>query len=146
MTGEKPEYMQSGLALSKDLHYPTRNNSNDCHQALRTTTIKQMNNMGMERGRMSKELDSQSSGQTTAKIAHKTAAAASTFRRGNNDPYDSDSDPSYHFSYFVQDRLETRLANVRAAYDVFFFANKIHFFANFLAFSPNRAERTNLTS
>ena len=47
--------------------------------------------MGMERGRMRKEPDNQSSGKATAKIDSKTAAAASTFRRGNDDPYDSDS-------------------------------------------------------
>ena len=42
-----------------------------------------MNNMGMERGRMRKEPDNQSSGKATAKTASKTAAAASTFRRDN---------------------------------------------------------------
>ena len=41
-----------------------------------------MNNIGMERRRMLKELDNQSSCQATAKIARKTAAAASTFQRG----------------------------------------------------------------
>ena len=35
--------------------------------------------------------------------------------RGNEDPYHSDSDPVYHFSHFVQDWLEARLADVRAA-------------------------------
>ena len=39
--------------------------------------------MGMERGRMCKEPDDQSSGKAMAKIASKTAAAASTFPRGN---------------------------------------------------------------
>ena len=73
-----------------------------------------MNNMGMERGRiipsrMRKEPENQSSGNAMAEIARKTAAGASTYRRGNEDPYDSDSDPAYHFSYFVQDRLEARL-------------------------------------
>ena len=53
-----------------------------------------MNNMGMERGRMRKEPDNQSDGlPAMAKIDRKIAAAASTFRRGNEDPYDSDSDP-----------------------------------------------------
>ena len=42
------------------------------------------------------------------KKIHKTAAE-STFRRGNEDPYDSESDPAYHFSYFVQDQLEARI-------------------------------------
>ena len=51
--------------------------------------------MGIERGRMRKEPDNQSSGKATAKIARKTAAAASTFQRGDEDPYDSDSDPAY---------------------------------------------------
>ena len=51
----------------------------------------------------------------TAKGARKTAAAAATIRRGNDDPYDSDSDPAYHFSYFVQNQLETRHTNVRPA-------------------------------
>ena len=37
-----------------------------------------MNNMGMERGRMQKEPDNQSSGKATAEIDRKTAAAAST--------------------------------------------------------------------
>ena len=46
----------------------------------------------MERGRMQKEPDNQSSGKATAKIDGKTAAAASTFRRGDEYPYDSDSD------------------------------------------------------
>ena len=72
-----------------------------------------MNNMGMERGRMHKEPDNQSSGKATAKIARKTAAAASTFRRGNKDPYDSlsDCDPAYRFSYFatVRDMVAGRL-------------------------------------
>ena len=60
-----------------------------------------MNNMGMERGRMQKEPVNQpeSSGKAAAKIARKTAAAASTFRRGKEDPYDSDTNPTYHFSY-----------------------------------------------
>ena len=48
-----------------------------------------MINMGMERGRMRKEPDNQSSGKATAKIARKAAAAASTFQI---------SDPAYHFS------------------------------------------------
>ena len=61
--------------------------------------------MGMERGHMRKEPDNQSTGKAMAKIARK-AAAASTFRRGNKDPHDSDSDPAYHFSFFVQDWLE----------------------------------------
>ena len=63
---------------------------------------------------MQKEPDNQSSGNEVAKIARKTAAAASTFRRGNADPY-SDTDPAYHFSYFVQDLLEARLDNACAA-------------------------------
>ena len=78
-----------------------------------------MNNMGMERGRMRKEQDNQSSCKVTAKIDSKTAAAADTFRRGDEYPYDSDSDTAYHFDYFVQDgledhimRLEARLAHV----------------------------------
>ena len=49
--------------------------------------------MGMERGHMRKEQDNQSSGKVTAKIARKTAAAASTFPRGNEDPFDSDFGP-----------------------------------------------------
>ena len=80
-TGEKPENMPLGLASSKDVYH--RNNNNDRYQ----TT---MNKMGMERWRMRKEPDKQSSGKATAKIASKTAAAESTFRRGNEDPFDSD--------------------------------------------------------
>ena len=61
-----------------------------------------MNNMGMERGHMRKEQDNlnQSSGKAMAKIARKTAAVASVFlfKLGNEDLYDSDSDPAYHFS------------------------------------------------
>ena len=74
-----------------------------------------MNNMGMEHGRMRKEPDDQSSGKATAKTARKTVAAASTFRLGNEDPYDIDSDPGYHFPHFEQDRLEARLDNPCAA-------------------------------
>ena len=77
--------------------------------------------MGIERGRMRNELDNQSSGKATAKIDRKTAAAASTFRRGDEYTYDSDSDMAYHISYFVQDgledrimRLNSRLANARS--------------------------------
>ena len=51
-----------------------------------------MNNMGMERGRLRKEPGNQSFGKATAKIDSKTAAAASTFRRGDEYPYDSVSD------------------------------------------------------
>ena len=71
----------------------------------------------MERGRMRKEPDNQSSGKATAKFPRKTAAAASTIRRGNDDPYDShgDFDPAYHFANIVLDRLVARLAYVRAA-------------------------------
>ena len=74
-TGQKPEYMPSGLAFSTNVYH--RNNRRDCYQAA-------MNNMGMERGRMQKEPVNQpeSSGKAAAKIARKTAAAASTFRRG----------------------------------------------------------------
>ena len=79
--------MRSGLAFSTDVYH--RNNRKDRNQAT-------MNNMGMERGRMRKEPDNQSSdtGKATAKIAgdRKTAAAASTFRRGDEDPYDSDNE------------------------------------------------------
>ena len=53
-----------------------------------------------------------------AKIDSKTTAAASTSRRGNEDPYDSDSYPAYCFPYFVQDQLETRLDNACAASSV----------------------------
>ena len=81
-TGEKPRYMPSSLAFSTYVYH--RNNRKDSNQAT-------MNNMGMERGRMRKEPDNQSLGKATAKINSKTAAAASTFRRGNDDPYDSDS-------------------------------------------------------
>ena len=83
--------MPSDLAFSTDVHH--RNNRKDSNQAT-------MNNMGMVRmecRRMLKEPDNQSSGKATAKIACKTAAAASTFREGNEDPYDSDSDTQYHF-------------------------------------------------
>ena len=52
---------------NQDVHH--RNNSKDRNQAT-------MNNMGMERGRMRKESDNQSSGKATAKIDSKTAAAA----------------------------------------------------------------------
>ena len=69
-TGEKPGYMPSGLAFSKDVYH--RNNGKDSNQAT-------MNNMGMEGGRMRKESDNQSSGKATAKIDRKTAAATSTF-------------------------------------------------------------------
>ena len=58
---------------NKDVHH--RNNRRASNQAT-------MNNMGMERGRMRKEPDNQSSGKATAKINRKTAAAASTFRQG----------------------------------------------------------------
>ena len=98
--------MPSGLAFSTDVL--NRNNRKDRYQAT-------MNNMDMERGRMRKEPDNQSSGKVMATLARKTAAAASAFRRGNEDPYDSESDLAYHFSYFVQDQLEARLANFRAA-------------------------------
>ena len=91
-TGEKPGYMPSGLAFAMDVHH--RTNRKDRNQAT-------LNNMGMERGRMRKEPDNQSSNRATAKTDLKTAAAASTFRRGDEDPYDSDSDTAYHFSYFV---------------------------------------------
>ena len=77
--------------------------------------------MGMERGRMRKESDNQASGKATAKIDRKTAAASSTFRRGDDEPYDSESDTTYRFTYFVQDgledcimRLNARLADARA--------------------------------
>ena len=75
-----------------------------------------MNNMGMERGRMRKEPDTQSSGKATAKIDRKTAAAASTFRRGDEDPYDSDSDTEHHchFTYLAQDGLEDRIMRLNA--------------------------------
>ena len=100
-TGEKPRYISSGLAFSTDVYH--RNNHKDSNQ----TT---MNNMGMERRCMWKEPDNQSSGKAIAKIDRKTAAAASTFRRGDEYPCDSDSDcesdTAYHFSYFVQDGLE----------------------------------------
>ena len=64
---------------------------------------------------MLKELDNQPCCKATAKIASKNAAALSIFLRDNEDPYDSDSDPTYHFSYFVQDRLEARLDKTCAA-------------------------------
>ena len=90
-----------------DVHH--RNSPSDRYQ----TT---MNNICMERRRMRKVPDNQSSCNVTAKIASETAAAAaSTTGRGNEDPYDSDSEPAYQFPYFVQDRLEARLADVRAA-------------------------------
>ena len=88
-TGEKPGYMPSGLAFSTDVY--NRNNRKDRNQAT-------MNNMGMERGRMRQEPDNQSSDKATAKIDRKTAAAASTFRRGDENPYDSDFDTACHFS------------------------------------------------
>ena len=69
--------MPSGLAFSTDVH--NRYNRKDSNQAT-------MNNKGMERGRMRKEPDNQSSGKATAKIDSKTAAAASTFRRGDEEP------------------------------------------------------------
>ena len=53
---------------------------------------------------MWKEPDNKSSGKATAKIDSKTAAATTTFRRGKEHPYHSDSDTEYHFSYFEQDR------------------------------------------
>ena len=64
---------------------------------------------------MRKEPDNQSLGKATAKINSKTAAAASTFRRGNEDPYDSDSDTAHHFTYLAQDGLEARLDNAYTA-------------------------------
>ena len=71
---------------------------------------------------MLKEPDNQSSGKATAKIDRKTAAAASTFRLGDEDPYDSDSYTEHHFTYLAQDgledcimRLNARLAYARAA-------------------------------
>ena len=79
--------MPSGLAFSTDVYH--RNNHKDRNQA-----------MGMERGRMRREPDNQSSGKATAKINRKTAAAASTFRRCDEDPYDSDSDTEHH-CYFT---------------------------------------------
>ena len=64
--------MPSGLAFSTDVH-----NKNNCKDSSQAT----VNNMGMERGRMCKEPDDQSSGKAMAKIASKTAAASSTYRR-----------------------------------------------------------------
>ena len=52
-TGEKSEYMPSGLAFSMDLHH--RNDRNASYQDSK-------NNIGMERGPMRKEPDKQSSG------------------------------------------------------------------------------------
>ena len=75
--------MPSGLAFSTDEY--DRNNSKYSYKFT-------MNNICMERGRMQKEPDNQSSGKATAKIDGKTAAAASTFRRGDEYPYDSVSD------------------------------------------------------
>ena len=63
---------------------------------------------------MRNEPDNQSSGKATAKIDSKTAAAASTFRRGDEYPYDSDSDTAYRFFYFVQDGLEDRIMLLEA--------------------------------
>ena len=63
---------------------------------------------------MRKEPDNKSSGTATANIACKTSAAASTFRQGNKDPYDSDTDTAYHFSNFVQDRREARIMRLKA--------------------------------
>ena len=87
----RPERSQNtlplGLPSSKDVYH--RNNSNDCYQAQAT-----MNNMGMERRCMGKEPDNQSFGRATAKIARKTVAATSTFQRGHEFLYDSDSDPA----------------------------------------------------
>ena len=96
--------MPPGLAFSMDVHH--LNNLKDSNKVT-------MNNMpvGMERGCIRKEPDSQFSGKATAKIDSKAAAAATTFRRGKEDPYDSDSDPVYHFSYFDPDRFEARLAD-----------------------------------
>ena len=74
-----------------------------------------MNNMGMEGGLVRNEPDNQSSGKASAKIVHKTAAAAFTFRRGNKDPYYSDSDPAHHCYYFVQGLLEALLDKACAA-------------------------------
>ena len=90
---------------NKDVHH--RNNRRASNQAT-------MNNMGMERGRMRKEPDNQSSGKATAKINSKTAAAASTFRRGDEDHYDSDSDTEHHFTYLAQDGLEDRIMRLNA--------------------------------
>ena len=104
-TGEKPGYMPSGLAFSTDVYH--RNNRKDRNQAT-------MNNMGIERGRMRKEPDNQSLGKATAKIDRQTAAAASTFRRGDEDPYDSDSDTEHHFTYLAQDWLEDRIMRLNA--------------------------------
>ena len=75
--------MPSGLAFCTDVHHLS--NRKDSNQAI-------MNNMGVQRGRMLKEPSNQSSGKATAKIARKSAAAASTFQRGNEDPYDCYSD------------------------------------------------------
>ena len=66
-TGERPWYMPSGLAFFTDMYH--RNNSKDSNQAT-------MNNMSMERGRMLKEPDNQSSGKAAAMIDSKTSAAA----------------------------------------------------------------------
>ena len=85
----RPAYMPSGLAFSTDV-----NNRKDRYQAT-------MNNMGMERGRMRS--------QTTSLPARQWP------RSGNEGPYDGDSDSADHFSYFVLDRLEARLDDVRAA-------------------------------
>ena len=73
MPREKPGYMPSGLAFSTDVH--NRNNSKASYQA----TMKNIFYLGMECGRMHKEPDNQSSCKAMAKIACKTAAAASTF-------------------------------------------------------------------
>ena len=90
---------------NKDVHH--RNNSKDSNQAT-------MNNMGMERRRMRKEPDNQSSDKATAKIDRKTDAAASTFLRDDEDPYDSDSDTEHHFTYLAQDGLEDRIMRLNA--------------------------------
>ena len=92
--------MPSGLAYFTDVYH--RDSRKDRNQAT-------MNNMGMERGRMRKEPDNQSSNRATAKTDLKTAAAASTFRRGDEDPYDSDTDTEHHFTYLAQDGLEDRI-------------------------------------
>ena len=65
----KPEYLLSGLASSTDV-----NNRNDSHQS-------PMNDLGMERGHMRNQPGNQSSGKAMAKLARKTAAAASTLTK-----------------------------------------------------------------
>ena len=66
---------------------------------------------------MQKEPDNQSDGLPGRQQPRSRARLLllhSTFRRGDEEPYDSNSDTAYHFYYFVQDRLDARIMPLQA--------------------------------